>query len=591
MIALCFSGSKAWVICTALNILINPIRNLTIDVLLVGTIYNMIEQGRAFEDLVPFFVALALFYAATVVFEGFLYAKVEPNGSLKIQKHIDRLLCENAANVELAMFDNADFYKENIFAVENCVDTAKRAVNNTASFFAYLIGCLSSIGLIVSIEPLMAGFIVLSILLSALISNRKKNIDLTFRERRTGIQTRESYVHRIFYGREYAKELRSYPALAELNLKLFDKTEKENVKLTGLFGGKNFLCSLFSIFNSRVLMYWGVMLMTVLIIWFRGDVNAGSLLIMTVSIATAALLIGAITNRVPHMVSIHEYQKKFESFLSYSQKPVSGKKEISRIESICFEHVSFTYPNEERPALKDVSFTVKTDEHIVIVGLNGSGKSTIVKLLMGFYVPDSGKILINGVELQEYDRDTYISAIACVFQEIIPYALPVEKNITAQAAPADHDRMQAVLKDAGLSEILDEDVLKNEMTREFSEKGTVLSGGNMQKTAIARALYRDASLLVLDESTSAIDPETETKIMESISRAGMGRIIVQISHKLSCVKSGSNILYLEDGRIIESGTHSELLGRRGKYYELFSYQAEKFHQELKKDALRREVWE
>ena len=154
MIAMCYRGSKAWVILNALDILINPIRNLTIDVLLIGLIYNMISEGRPFRTLVPVFGALIVFYIGTAVYEGFLHAKVEPNGSIKIQRHIDRLLCENAADVELSMFDNAKFYEEKVFTVENCTRIAKKAVTNTASFFAYLIGGLMSMGLITGIEPI-----------------------------------------------------------------------------------------------------------------------------------------------------------------------------------------------------------------------------------------------------------------------------------------------------------------------------------------------------------------------------------------------------------------------------------------------------
>ncbi len=592
LISLCFHGSKPWVICTFLNILINPIRNLMIDVLLIGTIYNMIGQGRPFETIIPFFIVLILFYLMTIFFEGFLNAKIEPAGSIKIRKHIDRILCENAAAVDLAMFDNAKFYEENIFSVENYTNIAKNAVENTASFFAYLLGGLFSIGLIVGIEPFMAGFILLSVLFSMIISGRKKKLNLAYTKQRASLQTRENYVHRVFYGKEYAKEFRSYPQLVEMNLSLFSKVEDENLKLTNSFGRKNFVCDLLSIINSRVLMYWLVMLLMVLVIHFRGDVEPGSLLIVTVSIATAALLIGAITNTIPEMANLRRYQENFDRFLSYSKKRRArmGKIQVTNIDSICFDHVCFTYPGEKHPVLLDISFTVAPGEHLVIVGLNGSGKSSIVKLLLGFYQPDSGSILINGIDIQKLDLDSYFSTVACVFQDVIPYALPVVNNITASEEACDSDKMQQVLKDTCLVEALDKNTLQSELTKEFSSDGAVLSGGTMQKVALARALYRKASMLVLDEMTSAIDPETELQIMDVIERAGKDRIVVQISHKLSCVKKGSKILYLEDGHIAEAGTHRELLEKKGKYYELFSHQAEKFKLEKMKNKLREEVW-
>lgn len=592
MIAMCYRGSKAWVILNALDILINPIRNLTIDVLLIGLIYNMISEGRPFRTLVPVFGALIVFYIGTAVYEGFLHAKVEPNGSIKIQRHIDRLLCENAADVELSVFDNAKFYEEKVFTVENCTRIAKKAVTNTASFFAYLIGGLMSMGLITGIEPMMLIFIAISILFSLLISKRQKKVELALNEKRSKLLARENYVQRVFYGREYAKELRAYPELAEMNLSLFTEVEKGNKRLTKAYGLKKLACNLLSLLNSRVLMYWLVMLLTVLLIQYRGDIEPGNLLIMTVSIATAALLIRAITNTIPEMANIRSYQEKFSDFLSYAKKrhESMGSVKIDKVETIEFKDVSFTYPMEEAPVLHHISFQTRADEMLVIVGLNGSGKSTILKLLMGFYPPDSGRILINGIDMRELDMDSYLAAVSCVFQDVVPYALPVETNITAEKSVPEGDRLRKVLADACLSDALDREVLQKDLTKQFSKGGAVLSGGTLQKLALARAFYKNASLVILDETTSAIDPEAEMQIIESMERMKKGRILVQISHKLSNVKNSSQILYLENGQIVESGTHHELVEKKGKYYELFLYQSEKFEREQRKHILKSEEW-
>ncbi len=592
MIAMCYRGSKAWVILNALDILINPIRNLTIDVLLIGLIYNMISEGRPFRTLMPVFGALIVFYIGTAIYEGFLHAKVEPNGSIKIQRHIDRLLCENAADVELSMFDNAKFYEEKVFTVENCTRIAKKAVTNTASFFAYLIGGLMSMGLITGIEPMMLIFIAISILFSLLISKRQKKVELALNEKRSKLLARENYVQRVFYGREYAKELRAYPELAEMNLSLFTEVEKGNKKLTKAYGLKKLACNLLSLLNSRVLMYWLVMLLTVLLIQYRGDIEPGNLLIMTVSIATAALLIRAITNTIPEMTNIRSYQEKFSDFLSYAKKrhESMGSVKIDKVETIEFEDVSFTYPMEEAPVLHHISFQTRADEMLVIVGLNGSGKSTILKLLMGFYPPDSGRILINGIDMRELDMDSYLAAVSCVFQDVVPYALPVETNITAEKSAPEGDRLRKVLADTCLSDALDREALQKDLTKQFSKDGVVLSGGTLQKLALARAFYKNASLVILDETTSAIDPESEMQIIESMERMKKGRILVQISHKLSNVKNSSQILYLENGQIVESGTHHELVEKKGKYYELFLYQSEKFEREQRKHKLKSEEW-
>ena len=377
-----------------------------------------------------------------------------------------------------------------------------------------------------------------------------------------------------------------------MNLSLFTEVEKGNKRLTKAYGLKKLACNLLSLLNSRVLMYWLVMLLTVLLIQYRGDIEPGNLLIMTVSIATAALLIRAITNTIPEMANIRSYQEKFGDFLSYAKKrhESMGSVKIDKVETIEFEDVSFTYHMEEAPVLHHISFQTRADEMLVIVGLNGSGKSTILKLLMGFYPPDSGRILINGIDMRELDMDSYLAAVSCVFQDVVPYALPVETNITAEKSVPEGDRLRKVLVDACLSDALDREVLQKDLTKQFSKDGAVLSGGTLQKLALARAFYKNASLVILDETTSAIDPEAEMQIIESMERMKKGRILVQISHKLSNVKNSNQILYLENGQIVESGTHHELVEKKGKYYELFLYQSEKFEREQRKHILKSEEW-
>ena len=267
-----------------------------------------------------------------------------------------------------------------------------------------------------------------------------------------------------------------------------------------------------------------------------------------------------------------------------------GSVKIDKVETIEFEDVSFTYPMEEAPVLHHISFQTRADEMLVIVGLNGSGKSTILKLLMGFYPPDSGRILINGIDMRELDMDSYLAAVSCVFQDVVPYALPVETNITAEKSAPEGDRLRKVLADTCLSDALDREALQKDLTKQFSKDGVVLSGGTLQKLALARAFYKNASLVILDETTSAIDPESEMQIIESMERMKKGRILVQISHKLSNVKNSSQILYLENGQIVESGTHHELVEKKGKYYELFLYQSEKFEREQRKHKLKSEEW-
>lgn len=643
MIALAWRGSKIWVICTMIDIIINPLRNLTIDVLLIGYLYNAIEQGRKFSSLLPLFAVLLLFYTVNLIFEAVFIGKAEPVGEIKIQKYIDEYLCKSAAKVPIECYDNPQFYEKYIFSMENATDIAKKSVNNMASFIAYGLGGLMSIGLIANIEPVMVIFIALSIIFSLLISNYKKKVDLKYNEQITGLRHKEDYAHRVFYMKEYAKELRAFPELVEQNLDFFTKTEEEKYLLTKKSGKRKWIGSILNTLNNRTIMYWIVMLLTIVAISLRGNIEPGNLLIVTVSIATAALLINAIAWTIPEMHNIARYREKFLEFLSnaeenYSEKNAKEKEEnpdensenISSsihtatkdgkaieqthtepkksntkikqihttakdlntgINQIQFDHVSFTYPGGTKEILKDLSFQVSIGNPLVIVGENGAGKSTIFKLLLKFYKPDRGRILINGIDLSEIDTEKYRKMIGCVFQNVNMYALSLEENIVANDEKTDDRKLQESLKKSGLANLSENrENLKKELTKEFSSDGMVLSGGNMQRVAIARSFYQNVSMLLFDEMTSALDPETELEIMDSVRKLGQERIMIMISHKLSCVKQAAQILFLKDGVICEAGNHLELMEKRGEYYQLFRYQSEKFEKEKKRDALEGEAW-
>lgn len=592
MIGLAWKGSPGWVIGMAVNAIINSPRNLIIDVLLIGAIYNFIQQGRDFLGLLPFLVALAAFYLVNLIFEAVAYGRLVPVGDRKIQYSINKTLCAGAAKMPLASYDDPKFYEEYIFALQNCPAMAKEAVTNVSYFIGFILGGLISMGMIASIQPVMLIFIGVSILVSFGISSLRQKIELRYKEKLARVQVKEQYIHRVFYTKDYAKELRSLSGLKDFLLDKFQKIEDENLEITEEYGRKSFILGLLNILNNQLLMYWLIMLLTIGLIWWTGDISPGNLLIMTTSVATASLLIGAIVNFLPAMKKTRLYYEKLTAFMDRAKEPAEqGEKALlTQIEDIRFDHVRFTYPGEKLPTLEDVSFSLKKGEAMAIVGLNGAGKSTILKLMLKFYTPDSGKIYVNGIDLAEIDGPSYRQLFGCVFQDVNLYAMPAWMNI-AMDGVEDKNQLNQVIAETDLSgQFPKEDDLNRDMTKELSTEGLVFSGGNAQKMAIARALYRNTPVMLLDEITSAIDPETEQQIMACVARVRKDKLTILISHKLSCVKDTDRIIVLTDGKIAESGSHSQLLAEKGQYYQLFKQQSEQFIRQTRQDNLEREAW-
>lgn len=275
--------------------------------------------------------------------------------------------------------------------------------------------------------------------------------------------------------------------------------------------------------------------------------------------------------------------QKFFGFLALEPKIQSGKKKLSVKETnfeIVFNNISFKYPNSEKYVLKNVNFTLNIGEKIGIVGENGAGKSTIVKLITRLYEPTSGKILLNGEDISKYDLKSYRENIAIVFQDFSKYQLTMKENIVLSKLEDINrsEKLQKVIDKTQLSGLVDSfpNGLDQMISKSF-ENGTDLSGGQWQKLAIARAYFRDAPFIILDEPSASLDARNEHKLLESFIALASNKTLMLITHKLSALKMVDKILFLKDGSIVEEGSHSELMQKDGQYAELYKLQAEKYH--------------
>ena len=244
--------------------------------------------------------------------------------------------------------------------------------------------------------------------------------------------------------------------------------------------------------------------------------------------------------------------------------------------TIEFRNVSFSYPNTGVRVLKNVSITIKAGERLSVVGLNGAGKTTFIKLLCRLYDTDEGEILIDGVNIREYDYDEYMKLFSVVFQDFRLLSFTAKDNILLGAEDSD-EAVDAMFEKVGLLDKINSlpkgrDTM---MFREFDRDGVQLSGGEQQKLAIARALYKDAPVVILDEPTAALDPVAEYEIYCKFNDLVGGKTAVYISHRLSCCKFCDRIAVFSEGTIKELGTHDELVNRDGGIYsEMFRAQAQ-----------------
>lgn len=272
-----------------------------------------------------------------------------------------------------------------------------------------------------------------------------------------------------------------------------------------------------------------------------------------------------------------DYAHKYIEFMDYPAAMVKGNKPVKDGEHVIeFVNASFKYPRSENYVLKNINIKIASGEHLSIVGLNGAGKTTFIKLLCRLYDVTEGEILIDGVNIKEYSEEEYRRLFAVVFQDFQLFAFSMRENI-ALNGEADDDRINEVLKQSGLYEDAQklEHGLDTTLFKSFDEKGTELSGGQKQKTAISRALYKDAPIVILDEPTAALDPVAEYDIYRQFNTLVGGKTAIYISHRLSSCKFCDKIAVFAEDTIKEYGTHDELADLpNGIYSEMFAAQAQ-----------------
>lgn len=244
------------------------------------------------------------------------------------------------------------------------------------------------------------------------------------------------------------------------------------------------------------------------------------------------------------------------------------------------EHVSFRYPGASQDTLHNFNLTIHPGEKLAIVGLNGAGKTTVVKLLCGFYDPDEGQVLLNGTDIRQWNRQEYYSLLSAVFQDFSVLDITVAESVAQSVDRIDRQRVVQCLEKAGLMELVKQfpQGLDTHIGRTVYLDGVLMSGGEFQRLMLARALYKDGPILVLDEPTAALDPIAENDIYMKYHEMTAGKTSVFISHRLASTRFCDRIILIDHGRIAEEGTHEALMKQNGLYAKLFEVQS-RYYQE------------
>lgn len=496
-------------------------------------------------------------------------------GQKKIFKALNNMLFQKAASVDVSCYEDPAFYDK----YQRATDILTRGYFvmfswNLSIISGQLISWVSIIGIVTTIDPAYLMFLLPVILVFPIEIFKakvvfKRDVAMTTNNRI------KSYIQRTVFLKDFSKDMRTSNIFEAIMIR-FEKAIKGNIEIIKKYGMKLFIYScVSSVFGELIPVAGTYAYAGYRFVATEGlDVTGFSVVLSSIrSVCDAAQ---AIARSFSDLNQVSFYFQNLRDFFEYEPKVISGNLKAEEFESLELKNVSFKYPSASKYSLENVSFKINKSETVAIVGINGAGKSTLVKLLLRFYDVTEGEILYNGINIKEYEQNSLRERFATVFQDYKTFALSVNENVLCHECSEEDEKIarEAMIK----SGVWDKVKTFNEqgntlLTREFDVNGAGLSGGEAQKTAVARIFAKDFDIAILDEPSSALDPIAEARMYENLIEATENKTVIYISHRLSSAVLSDKIFVLDHGTIIEAGSHNELMASGGKYSEMFALQA------------------
>ncbi|MBR7101145.1 MAG: ABC transporter ATP-binding protein [Clostridia bacterium] len=496
----------------------------------------------------------------------------------KLERKMKILLVEKTSSMELSCYETPEFYDKYVLASRDIPYKLSGMVWYVSDLIGTVIGMILYGSLLFTMDPLFIIFAIIP-LFSAFL--KKKGNELWHKHtNEDSIQNRRAqYAQRIFYSADYAKEMRLSNA-KEFMLERYDNASDGRMDIVKRYGFKELLVEVTTSSLTEVISNPLAIMFAVFRTFVSGVLGIGDCAVVINSVNSLTSTFTGITNRYYSIHGEALFFEDFKTFMAYEPKMKDKENAISPERgTIKLENVSFKYQGSDKYVLKNVNMTIGKNEKIALVGHNGAGKSTLIKLLLRLYDPTEGTVSISGVDVRDCISKEYRGMFSVVFQDFKTLALPVFENVLMRPRrEGDTERVTDALKKSGVYNRIMElpNGIETMLTKEFDEDGAVLSVGESQKLAIAHAFLKDAPYVILDEPSSALDPIAESEMYSNMMRMGENKGMIFISHRLSSAVSADRIYMLENGEVVEYGSHKELMEKNGKYADMFRKQAQNY---------------
>lgn len=502
----------------------------------------------------------------------------------KVVRYVKLQIMEKAKTIDLACFDIPDFYEKLENANQEAGTRPITVLSATFDAISHVISIISYIVVLATAPDMWWAALVMMLVSvpTAVINFIYKRKGFLYMRRRSKDRRQMSYYSGTMVNKDVVKEIRMF----DLGDTFIDRYKEVFV---GYYNGLRRLIVRENVWQISVTVLASLVncAFFALVAYkvFSGEIRIGDYTLYTGALTSIATMVSAFITVSANVYEGTLYIDNLISFLNVDSKIVPINKEPERVacgrpHTIVFENVSFAYPGTDRYVLKNINLTLRPGETVVLVGLNGAGKTTFIKLLTRLYDPSEGRILLDGKDIREYDVKELYSIFGIIFQDFGKYAFSVSENVRFGDVnrEADDNAVKEAAFAANASDFIKRlpDGFDTPLMRVFEPSGIELSIGQWQKLAIARAFYSNSDILILDEPTASLDPIAEQEIFNQFDQLRRDKTTIFVSHRLSSATVASKIIVLEYGELVEEGTHRELMDKKGKYYELFSTQARRY---------------
>ena len=563
------------------SIIAVPISSL-VTVLLTQNVTDAVASGYSFEHVIMIIVRYLAVLIGTLII-GNVYETYGEIARTRIKQKINLEIYQKAYKTDYQHFDNPHFYNNYTWAINEFAQKAEDAAGIFVNIFQSLAIAATMFTLIIILGPWIVVMTVAMLIITTFIEIRRNKLYIKRQEEIVPKDRRLDYAQRISYQREYAADVKS-TSLRKFIVEMYNNSSNEKVGIYKKYVRPTLSWMLSQnlmalIYNAGIMIYISFSIIvtgTIVGVGKFAGLTAANIQLYN-ALSGFFNLISQVNNiglYVEHVKPFFNAESVIETNTSHDGQPLKTASDGAF--SLELKDVSFGYQNSNF-ALSNVNLRISAGEHIAIVGENGAGKTTLFKLLLRLYDVNEGQVLYNGSPISSYDIHSLRNKIGVAFQNPNLYAFPLTNNLKLYGNVED-SKLSEIITSINMRSFLEKSGANmfSEVTKEFSEDGIIMSEGEAQKVALSRVLVKDFGLLLLDEPSSSLDPIAEHELMQHVYDRARSTTSILIAHRLSTVRNADRIYVMDNGRIAEVGNHGELMAMEGKYFEMFTKQAENY---------------